>query len=151
MIAGEPWPGAVGQRAAVLRLAAELDVEDRLRLIGFREGVEAVYAAADVIVVPSTEPDPLPAAAIEAGAAGCAVIASATGGLPEIISDGQTGRLVEPGDSASLSRTAAELIDNSSERERLGAAAADDIRARFDPRRLLDALHDLYDGALDGS
>jgi glycosyltransferase involved in cell wall biosynthesis len=145
VIAGEPWPGTVGHRAAVLRLAAELEVEDRLRLIGFREGVEAVYEAADVIVVPSTEPDPLPGPAIESGAAGCAVIASATGGLPEIITDGETGRLVAPGDSAALARSVAELIDDPAERERLGLAAAEDIRARFAPGRLLDAIHDLYE------
>ena len=83
-----------------------------MRLLGFRDDVENVYGAADVIAVPSTAPDPLPGAAIEAAAAGCAVVASAHGGLPEIIRDGETGRLVPPGDAAALARAAAELLDD---------------------------------------
>ena len=81
-------------------------MRDRVRIVGFRDDVENVYGAADVVAVPSTQPDPLPGAAIEAAAAGCAVVASAAGGLPEIIRDGETGRLVAPGDAGALARSA---------------------------------------------
>lgn len=145
LIAGEAWPGAEDRRAAVLELASALGVADRVRLAGFRDDVETVYGAADVIAVPSTAPDPLPGAAIEAAAAGCAVVASAHGGLPEIIRDGQTGRLVPPGDAAALARTARELLDDPAERERLGAAAAADVRDRYAPARLLESIQALYD------
>ncbi len=145
LIAGEAWPGSEHRRAAVLALASELGVSDRLRLAGFRDDVDAVYGAADVIAVPSTAPDPLPGAAIEAAAAGCAVVASAHGGLPEIIRDGRTGRLLAPGDAKALARVAAELLDDPAERERLGAAAAADVRARFAPEQLQARIHDLYE------
>src|SRR5207244_12105219 len=69
LIAGEPWPGAEDRLARVLELAETLGVRDRVHLLGFRDDVQVVYGAADVIAVPSTAPDPLPGAAIEAAAA----------------------------------------------------------------------------------
>jgi glycosyltransferase involved in cell wall biosynthesis len=145
VIAGEPWPGAEARRERMLELARRLGVEDRLALVGFREDVDTVYGAADVIAVPSTAPDPLPNTALEAAAAGCAVVAAAHGGLPEIIRDGATGRLFAPGDAAGLARVIGELLDDEEERERLGEAAAADVRARFDPARLIAETQSLYD------
>lgn len=145
LIAGEAWLGAQERRAAVVELAAELGVGERVRMVGFRDDVEIVYGAADVIAVPSTAPDPLPGAAVEAAAAGCAVVASDTGGLPEIIRDGETGRLVPPGDPAMLARMTRALLDDPDERERLGAAAAADARERFAPALLLESIQTLYD------
>jgi glycosyltransferase involved in cell wall biosynthesis len=148
VIAGDAWPGAEARRDAVLELAQRMGVADRVQLIGFREDVENVYGAADVVAVPSTEPDPLPNAALEAAAAGCAVVASAHGGLPEIISDRATGRLVTRGDPAALALAGAELLGDPAERERLGAAATADVRERFAAERLLDAVQSLYDELL---
>jgi glycosyltransferase involved in cell wall biosynthesis len=151
LIAGTPWPGAEVRLDRVLALAARLGVTDRLRLLGFRPDVENVYGAADLIAVPSTEPDPLPGAAVEAAAAGCTVVASAHGGLPEIIRDGATGRLVAPRDAALLAQVCAELLDSPSERERLGAAAAEDARERFAPARHIERMAALYDRVLSGA
>lgn len=151
LIAGAAWPGAEEREQAVRDLAHSLEVQARVHFAGFRDDVENVYGAADVVSVPSTSPDPLPGAAIEAAAAGCAVVASAHGGLPEILTDGRTGRLVAPGDPAALARAAAELIDDAALRERLGAAAAADVRERFAPERLLAAVHELYDELLPGA
>jgi glycosyltransferase involved in cell wall biosynthesis len=145
LIAGDAWPGAEARREKVIELADHLGVRDRLVLCGFRDDVDNVYGAADVVAVPSTAPDPLPNAALEAAAAGCAVVASAHGGLPEILRDGETGRLTPPADAAALAEAAAELLDDPAERERLGTAAAADVRARFAPHRLLDAVQTVYD------
>jgi glycosyltransferase involved in cell wall biosynthesis len=149
LIAGDVWPGTEQRRDALLTVAQRLGVADRVALVGFRDDVENVYGAADVVAVPSTEPDPLPNAALEAAAAGCAVVASAHGGLPEIIRDGATGRLVAPRDPAALALAAAELLGDPAERERLGAAAAADVRDRFAPERLLHAVQSLYDELLN--
>jgi glycosyltransferase involved in cell wall biosynthesis len=145
LIAGEAWPGAERRAPDLSALATALGISERVRLLGFRDDVETVLGAADLVAVPSTAPDPLPGAAIEAAAAGCPVIASAHGGLPEIIRDGQTGRLVAPGDPAALAATAAELLDDPVERERLGGAAARDVGDRFAASRLGDQIQDLYD------
>jgi glycosyltransferase involved in cell wall biosynthesis len=148
LIAGEPWLGSPARLAALRRLSVELGVADRVLFAGFRNDVDTLYGAADIVAIPSTAPDPLPGAAIEASAAGCAVVASDHGGLPEIVREGQTGRLVAPGDAIALARVARELLDDPAERARLGAAAATDVRARFDPARLLAAIQDLYDELL---
>lgn len=145
LIAGDAWPGAPERRDAVVELARRLGVSDRVIFAGFRGDVENLYGAADVVAVPSTAPDPLPNAALEAAAAGCAIVASEIGGLPEIISDGETGRLIGAGDAPALARAAAALLDDPAERDRLGRAAAADVRARFAPNRLLETVQALYD------
>ncbi|HEX8101485.1 MAG TPA: glycosyltransferase, partial [Solirubrobacteraceae bacterium] len=99
----------------------------------------------DVVAVPSKRPDPLPNAALEAAAAGCCVVAAGHGGLPEIIRDGETGVLVAPGDHRALARALAALRDDPERRERLGAAAARDVTARFAPAQLLAAVQATYD------
>jgi len=145
LLAGEAWPGAQARRDRVVSLARELGVGDRLCLTGFVDDVDTVYGAADVVAVPSTAPDPLPSAAIEAAASGCAVVAAEHGGLPEIISDGRTGRLFAPGDARALARIVRELLDDDSQRRRLGAAAAADVRGRFTAVRHLEQIQSLYD------
>ncbi|MDQ3769959.1 MAG: glycosyltransferase, partial [Actinomycetota bacterium] len=129
-------------------LAAQLGVSDRVILPGFREDIDTVYGAADVVAVPSTRPDPLPNAALEAAAAGCCVVASDHGGLPEIVRHGATGVLVAPGDPAALARALAALRDDPARRERLGAGASRDVRVRFAPARLSQAVQALYDELL---
>ena len=148
LIAGEAWPGAEHRAEDLSALARSLGVAERVHMLGFRDDVEVVFGAADLIAVPSSAPDPLPGAAIEAAAAGCAVIASDHGGLPEIIRDGETGRLVKPGDPAALAHAAAGLLDDPATRERFAAAAATDVRDRFAPARLHEAVHELYDTLL---
>ena len=148
VIAGDAWPSAPERLQDVVQLAARLHVADRVHFIGFRDDVENIYGAADIIAVPSTAPDPLPGAAVEAAAAGCAVLAADHGGLPEIIRDGETGRLFAAGDPVALASAARALLDDGEQRDRFGAAAAVDARARFAPARLLDAVQALYDELL---
>jgi glycosyltransferase involved in cell wall biosynthesis len=148
LVAGEPWHGEERRMDELRSLASALGVASRVRLAGFRPDVANVYGCADVVVVPSTQPDPLPNAALEAAAAGCCVVASDHGGLPEILREGVTGRLVAPADPAALATVLAQLRDDRSQRERLGAAAAADVRSRFAAEQLLDRTQTLYDSLL---
>jgi glycosyltransferase involved in cell wall biosynthesis len=148
VIAGEAWPGAEDRLQRVLALAQRLGVRERLRMVGFRDDIDTVYAAADVVAVPSTEPEPLGDVAIEAAACGAALVASGHGGLSEVVRDRETGRLVPPGDSVALAAVVAELIDDPAQRERLGGAARRDTTGRFAARRLVAELQDLYDSLL---
>lgn len=148
LVAGEPWGGVGERRQELLALALELGVGERVRWLGFRGDVASVYAAADVVAVPSVRPDPLPNAALEAAAAGCCVVASEIGGLPEILTDGRTGVLVAPGDAGALAEALGELAGDPGRRERLGRAAARDVRERFAPTRLLERVQALYDELL---
>ena len=145
LLAGDPWRGEERRLHELRELAASLGVADRVLFAGFRPDVDNVLGAADVVAVPSTQPDPLPNAALEAAAAGCCVVAADHGGLPEIIADGATGRLVAPGDAAALAAVLAELRADPAARERLAAAAARDVRERFSAAQLLHRTQALYD------
>ncbi len=150
LLAGDVWPGAEHRADSVLALADELGVADRLVLGGFIEPINDVYGAADVIAVPSTAPDPLPGSAVEAAAAGCAVVAAAHGGLPEIISDGVSGVLFPPGDANAFAAALTHLIDHPRLRATLGGTASQDVRKRFARERMLKALSSLYAELLRG-
>jgi len=87
--------------------------------------VRAAWRHALIGVVPSTYMDPFPHAAIECQLAGRPTIASRTGGLPEIVEDGVSGILVEPGNAADLRNALTRLLDNPELREEMGARARD--------------------------
>jgi glycosyltransferase involved in cell wall biosynthesis len=142
-IAGQPWRGEERHLRELWSLARAQGVADRVVHLGFVDDVARVYGAADVIAVPSKQPDPLPNAALEAAASGCCVVASDHGGLPEILRDGETGLLVTPGDPAALAAAIA-----GADRERLGAAAAADVAQRFAPEITLAKVQALYDTLL---
>lgn len=150
LVAGDPWHGEERHLRALLELADRLGVRARVRHVGFRDDVATVYGAADVVAVPSKQPDPFPNAALEAAAAGCCVVAAAHGGLPELLRDGQTGVLVAPGDPVALANALATLRDLPDRRAELGAAAATDVDARFGADRMLEELQALYDALLRG-
>jgi glycosyltransferase involved in cell wall biosynthesis len=142
LIAGDAYPGEAAPDIA--GLAAALGVADRVRLLGFRRDPGDVLAAADVVAVPSTRPDPLPNSAIEALAAGRPVVAAAHGGLPEIVRDRATGLLVRPGDPAALATALRQLADDPERRAAMGQAAASDARERFGLERMLDEVEGIY-------
>lgn len=148
LVAGAPWRGEERHERALRERAAQLGIADRVRFAGFVEDVDLVYGAADVVAVPSKQPDPFPNAALEAAAAGCCVVASAHGGLPEMLRDDVTGVLVPPGDPATLAAALAALVDDPARRAALGEAAFADVRERFSTARMLDEIQALYDELL---
>ncbi len=150
LVAGAPWPGEERRERELRELAARLGVADRVRFLGFRPDVGTVLAAADAAAVPSTQPDPLPGAALEAAAAGLPVVAAAHGGLPEVVRDGVTGLLVPPRDPRALAAALAGLAADPDRALDLGSAAARDVTARFAPTRTLERVQALYDRLLDG-
>lgn len=150
VVAGDAWSGQEHREVELRQLAAALGIEDRVRFVGFVDDPRSLYAASDIVVVPSTRPDPLPNAALEAAAAGCCVVASAHGGLTEIFRDGETGLLVAPDDPDALAGALRRLADDPDLRARLASAAAADVRRRYAPELLLARVQDLYDDLLTG-
>ena len=88
---------------------------------------------------------------LEAMAAGLPVVASAVGGVPELVRDGETGTLVAPGDPDVLARALGALVAAPAERARLGAAARSRAEAEFGIEACRQAHIDLYRAALAGT
>lgn len=145
LVAGD-GPSSEGLRAC----AADLGLSDRLRWLGFRRDVPEMLAAADLFVLPTLR-DALPTALLEAMAAGLAVIASDTGGIPEIVEAPGLGRLVPPSDPEALAGAIIHLLRRPEERAAMGAAARDHIRARFSTRAWIERLEEVYGRALAGA
>lgn len=98
--------------------------------IADRTRIAALYADADVFAVPSFF-DPFPLVALEAMSFGLPVVASRQMGTPEMIEDGTTGRLVEPGDSNALAAALLQLLLDPEPAAKIGVAARRDIEQRF--------------------
>ena len=145
LVAGDAAPGADGLPHRLELLAGRLGVAERVRWLGFRREVDDVWAAADVAVVPSTRPEPLGLVAMEAGAAGVPVVASAHGGVAEVVRDGETGLLVPPGDAAALATAVRLLADDPELAARMGEAGKRRVQEHFGVERMLVELQDLYD------
>ena len=106
--------------------------------------VLALYAGADVVVVPSVIPDALSRVVLEAMAAGRPVIGTTVGGTPELIEHERTGLLVERGDPAALAGAMARLLDDPALAARMGEAAHARVETRFSPEASVDRLLALY-------
>jgi glycosyltransferase involved in cell wall biosynthesis len=128
-VVGGAVPGRPEPYQSMLARAGSIDpAQAWLTIVGHVDETRAELERAMIVVLPSTGPEPLNITALEAMALGRPVIASRVGGLPEVVEDGVTGRLVEPGNPEALARAIAELLDDAVLCAELGAAG----RARVD-------------------
>ena len=97
------------ERPTLERRVAAAGVGDRLRFPGFRDDLDGLLPWADVVVLPSLT-EGLSNVALEAAAAGVPVVATAVGGTPEVVVNGQTGFLVPPSDPVSLAARTGDLL-----------------------------------------
>lgn len=104
----------------------------------------ALYRAADVVVVPSSWPEPLSRVLLEAMRLGRPIVATAVGGTPEVVEDGVTGLLVPKGDAKALGTAIATVLGDGELRARMGEAAARRATEAFAAEPLVDALLDAY-------
>jgi len=133
----ERIPGAVclvagdGPARGPLEAAARRrNLQDRFRLLGERRDVSDLLHAMDLYVQPSLL-EGFGLSALEAMAAGKAVVATRAGGLPEVVEDSVTGDLVPPGDPAALADRIVGLLEDSARRGRYGRAGQARARERF--------------------
>ena len=134
------------------RRRIEADVEalglgSRVRVLGVRDDVDWLLAAADLVVLP-TDWEGLPISLLEAMGAGVPAVASRVGGILETV--GSAVRLVEPGSAAALARGMIALLENPHERVRLATCAQELVRDRFGADQMLDSYDALYDLVVSG-
>jgi glycosyltransferase involved in cell wall biosynthesis len=131
---------------AMRRLAAGTKQPSRVRFLGHcqRSALQELLAGALLIVVPSEWYENAPMAVLEAFAAGKPVVASAIGGIPELVRPGETGALFPPGDSVRLNEALRSLLASPATVARLGENAREMAKNRFSPDVHLRELVKVY-------
>ncbi len=135
-------------RDGLLKEAQDLGVGADVEIRGGFEGIWPVLSASDLVVVPSLN-EGMGRVLVEAMALGRAVVASAIGGIPAVVVDGETGLLVPPEDPEALAQAVGELLKNPERRARMGEAGrrrAEQFSLPVMEARLLHLYRDLLTG-----
>lgn len=101
-----------------------------VRVAGFRDDLERVIPALDLVVHPA-EMEGLGVALLQAAACAVPIVATPVGGIPEIVRDGLNGRLVEPGRTGALAAAIAELLESRERAGTMGRAGRDLVERSF--------------------
>ena len=143
--------GGGPEREPLERRAAELGVAERVRFEGFvsREELQARFAGCDAFVLPAVvdakgDTEGLGVVLLEAMSYGKPVIASAAGGIVDIVRDGRNGLLVPPGEPDALAGAVRTLLDAPGRAAEMGAAGREDVEAGFSWPVIVDRLESLY-------
>lgn len=145
IVGGElPGDGHAAYAERLLRLPGQLGVSNEVRFLGFRDDVERILAASDVVVHCSNIFDSFPGVVLEGMAMAKPVVATAMGGTVEQIEDGVSGILVPPDDPGELGNAICRLLGNPALRRKMGAAAAQRIHALTANDRFAREIVDFY-------
>jgi glycosyltransferase involved in cell wall biosynthesis len=129
-------------RPALEELSRTLGCADFVRFLGYRRDLGAIAAASDAALL-SSDNEGTPVALIEAAAAGRPAVATAVGGVRDVVVDG-AGLLAPPGDVAALAGCMVRLTEDPELRIRMGERAREHVRGRFTAARLLSEMDSLY-------
>ncbi|MFN0071045.1 MAG: glycosyltransferase family 4 protein [Chloroflexota bacterium] len=144
LIVGDPPPDSLSTEFSleIQGLIASSPYGDRFFNLGFQGRIGPVLRSVDILAVPSWK-EPFGRVAVEGLAAGCAVIASDSGGLPEIVVHDVNGLLIPPGDALALSHAFLRLATDPALRQRLARAGLESAR-QFTIARHVDVCEDVY-------
>ncbi len=147
VIVGETSRQEVGLMEELKALARNTGVEERVIFTGVRGDMPALYAAADLVIMPSLESaqEGFGRVLIETMAMGKATVATRTGGIPEVVEDGVTGLLVPPGDREALAKAVIELLENGEKRREMGEAGYRRVKELFDLNGTVAQVERIYD------
>lgn len=135
------------ERARLEARIADHGLEHDVRLLGARDDIPDVLAAFD-IAVNCSDSEACPLSVLEYMAAGLPTVATAVGGTPELLTDGEHGRLVPPSEPTALAHAIVALRDDADARRRMGSAAAARRRAAFDLDSMVRRVEGLYEELL---
>jgi glycosyltransferase involved in cell wall biosynthesis len=135
-------------RGELERHAARLGIANDVRWLGWRADLPVIYAATDIVAITSHN-EGTPVALIEAMAAGVPGVATAVGGVPDLVEDGITGALTPADDAEGFAREVERLLKDEQTRTEMGRRARIAVVARFDIKRLVADVDALYRSLLD--
>lgn len=139
VLVGAPLFGEHAYEASLRERAARPDLAGRVHFTGFRADVAELMHCMDVVVHASTRAEPFGRVVVEGMLAARPVVATAAGGVTEIVDDGETGILIPCDDVAALADALTRLADAAT-RDRMGACARVAATARFSPHAMLSAV-----------
>ena len=132
------------ERAPLETLIQKLNIQESIILSGYKENGVALLSAFDIFLLSSIT-EAFPYAVLEAGRVGLPVIATAVGGIPEIIDDMESGVLIQSKNGSEVARAIAFLIDNPERRISLGQTLEARIRDRFNIETMAKETFALYE------
>ena len=144
LIVGSAPPGQTHFLDELREAIAASSVADHFIVMNFQQNIWHIWEAADIAVVPSTEPEPFGMVALEAMAAGKPVVAAAHGGLLDIVVEGLTGKLVAPNDADALAVAITALVRSKPERELMGKAGLERLSTHFSLKQYVEGFEQLY-------
>ena len=127
-------------------MAYDLGLSGSVKFLGDvrSEMLGQTYASSDIFVLPSLHAESFGIVLLEAMASEVPVIASKTGGVPEVVSDGKEGILVKPGDEMELSEALTRLLTNENERSEMGRAGRKKALKDYDWQVVGGKIEELY-------
>lgn len=134
------------ERAMLEQLIRSLNLEEHVLLAGYRPNAAELLSAFDVFLLPSIT-EAFPYAILEAGKAGLPIIATAVGGIPEVIDDMESGVLIHSKNPQEIARAIKFLAEEPERRRDLGLTIAQRIARRFSLQQMIDDTLKLYAGA----
>ena len=136
------------QHSHLLEYARSRSLQDRVHIVTERNDIADLQALADIFVMPSLW-EGLPLAMLEAMVAGNAIVASATGGIPEAIVDGREGILFRPGDLDAFARGLRTMMTDCARRRAFGVAALERAKREFTVQVMTDRHLELYEQMIE--
>jgi len=128
----------------VRRRVHALGLASHVVMTGFRRDVPEVMAALDVLVLPSVRSEATSQVIPQALAVGTPVVATAVGGIPEIVKDGGTGRLVPPGEPAALAAAIVDVLADAERARAMAQAGQALVHERFTVDAMMAATTKVY-------
>ena len=151
LIVGESPDGAEAYAEGLRAQVTRLGLKDKVVFSGYRNDVPAVIQASGVLVHASTSPEPFGRVVIEGMAMGKPVIATNIGAPPEIIRDGQTGFLVEPGRPKELAEMIIRILGAPAEAASIGERARAEVNRKYSIRRHVNLIESVFEEVFWGT
>ena len=148
LVVGGPEVNSPHLPQQLRQLAASLGLGEAVHFTGHREDIVPAIAAMNIPVHASTAPEPFGRVLIEGMAMSKPVVATAAGAVPEIVLDGETGLLVNPGDADGLAEALLSLIQDPHRAAALGRAGRRRVEALFTIQRHVHQVQEVYGVAL---
>lgn len=135
--------GTGEERERLEGLAQGLEIQDKVRLLGFVPNAKDLLSGADLFLLPSRNEN-LPGVLLEAGLAGIPVIATSVGGIPEIVSDMQNGILVHPRNPREIAEAIQYFIENPDRVKIFKEKMKQKVRDNFSLDQMVEKTYSLY-------